>query len=74
MIQSFLAYGNELILEMERTRNKMDEQIEELKREYFEDTPKLPRKLKKRRRKELNQEYSFLMSLKQFESNIFKFM
>jgi hypothetical protein len=74
MIQSFLAYGNELILEMERTRNKMDEQIEELKREYFEDTPKLPRKLKKRRRKELNQEYSFLMSLKQFESNLFKFM
>jgi hypothetical protein len=74
MIQSFLAYGNELILEMERARNKMDEQIEELKREYFEDTPKLPRKLKKRRRKELNREYSFLMSLKQFESNLFNFM
>ena len=74
MIQSFLAYGNELILEMERTRNKMDERIVELKREYFEDTPNLPRKLKKKRRKELNQEYSFLMSLKQFESNLFKFM
>jgi hypothetical protein len=74
MIQSFLAYGNELILEMERTRNKMDEQIEELKREYFEDTPNLPRKLKKKRRKELNREYSFLMSLKQFETNLFNFV
>lgn len=71
MIQSFLAYGNELILEMERTRNKMDEQIDELKREYFEDTPKLPRKLKKKRRKELNSEYSFLVSIKNYEYNMF---
>ena len=73
MIQSFLAYGNELILEMERTRNKMDEQIDELKREYYEDTPKLPRKLKKKRRKELNREYAFLMSIKNFKLNSFSF-
>jgi len=73
MIQSFLAYGNELILEMERTRNKMDEQIDELKREYYEDTPKLPRKLKKKRRKELNREYAFLMSMKNFDLNSFSF-
>ena len=68
MIQSFLAYGNELILEMERGRRKMDEQINELKREYYQDTPKLPRKLKKKRRKELNKEYSFLMSMRNFAS------
>jgi hypothetical protein len=68
MIQSFLAYGNELILEMERGRRKMDEQINELKREYYQDTPKLPRKLKKKRRKELNKEYSFLMSIRNFPS------
>jgi len=73
MIQSFLAYGNELILEMERTRNKVDEQIEELKREYFEDTPKLPRKLKKKRRKELNMEYSFLISIRNFDLNSYSF-
>jgi hypothetical protein len=68
MIQSFLAYGNELILEMERGRRKMDEQINELKREYYQDTPKLPRKLKKKRRKELNKEYSLLMSIRNFSS------
>ena len=68
MIQSFLAYGNEFILEMERGRRKMDEQINELKREYYQDTPKLPRKLKKKRRKELNKEYSFLMSIRNFPS------
>jgi hypothetical protein len=73
MIQSFLAYGNELILEMERGRRKMDEQINELKREYYQDTPKLPRKLKKKRRKELNEEYVFLMSIKNFSLNSYSF-
>jgi hypothetical protein len=73
MIQSFLAYGNELILEMERGRRKMDEQINELKREYYQDTPKLPRKLKKKRRKELNEEYVFLMSIKNFSLNSYLF-
>ncbi len=53
---------------MERGRRKMDEQINELKREYYQDTPKLPRKLKKKRRKELNKEYSFLMSMRNFAS------
>jgi hypothetical protein len=38
-------------------------EIEKVKEEYFKETPKLPRKLKKRRRKELNLEYSYLMLL-----------
>jgi hypothetical protein len=53
---------------LEDGRNNCDEQIVELKREYHEDTPKLPRKLKKKRRKELNEEYAFLMSIRDFPS------
>lgn len=59
------------MFQMEQSKNKMDERIEELKREYFEVTPNLPRKLKKKRRKELNQEYAFLMSLKKYEETLF---
>ena len=58
---------------LEDGRNKCDEQIAELKREYHEDTPKLPRKLKKKRRKELNEEYSFLMSIRSFSLNSYSF-
>jgi hypothetical protein len=48
-------------------------EIEKVKEEYFKETPKLPRKLKKRRRKELNLEYSYLMSVKEFYENNFGF-
>jgi hypothetical protein len=44
-----------------------------VKEEYFKETPKLPRKLKKRRRKELNQEYSYLMSMKKYYQDTFGF-
>ena len=71
MFHQYLAYASELMFQMEQSKNKMDERIEELKREYFEVTPNLPRKLKKKRRKELNQEYAFLMSLKIYEETLF---
>lgn len=71
MIHQYLAMASELMFTMEETKNKMDDRIENLKREYFEVTPNLPRKLKKKRRKELNKEYSFLMSLKKYEETLF---
>lgn len=69
----YLPYMNGFMDALEEGRNKCDERIKELKREYFEDTPKLPRKLKKKRRKELNEEYSFLMSIRDFDLNSYSF-
>ena len=71
MISVYLPYMNDVMDTLEEGRNKCDEQIAELKREYHEDTPKLPRKLKKKRRKELNEEYAFLMSIRNFDLNSF---
>jgi hypothetical protein len=71
MISVYLPYMNDVMDTLEEGRNKCDEQIVELRREYYEDTPKLPRKLKKKRRKELNGEYSFLMSIRNFDLNSF---
>ena len=51
--------------------NKTDEMIEEIKKEYYEVTPNLPRKKKKKRRKELNKEYSFWMSVRKWEQDMF---
>ncbi len=68
MISLYLPYTINIVNTLEDGRNKCDEQIAELKREYYQDTPKLPRKLKKKRRKELNKEYSFLMSIRNFPS------
>ena len=45
--------------------------IEEIKKEYYEVTPNLPRKTKKKRRKELNKEYSFWMSVRKWEQEMF---
>jgi hypothetical protein len=71
MINVYLPYVSDILNTLEEGRNKCDEQIVELRREYYEDTPKLPRKLKKKRRKELNGEYSFLMSIRNFDLNSF---
>jgi hypothetical protein len=71
MINVYLPYVSDIMNTLEEGRNKCDEQIVELRREYYEDTPKLPRKLKKKRRKELNGEYSFLMSIRNFDLNSF---
>lgn len=73
MISVYLPYTIDIVNTLEDGRNKCDEQIVELKREYHEDTPKLPRKLKKKRRKELNEEYVFLMSMKNFSLNSYSF-
>ena len=73
MISLYLPYTINIVNTLEDGRNKCDEQIAELKREYHEDTPKLPRKLKKKRRKELNEEYVFLMSIKNFSLNSYSF-
>lgn len=69
----YLPYLNDFLDEMEEIQKSWEKQIEDVKREYFEVTPKLPRKLKKKRKKELNKEYSFLMSIKDYQENLFKF-
>jgi hypothetical protein len=56
---------------MEESKKSWEKRIEDIKREYFEVTPNLPRKLKKKRRKKLNDEYSFLISLKKYEETLF---
>ncbi len=48
-----------------------DVKIDKVKDEYFKETPNLPRKLKKAKRKELQKEYSFLMTMKNYDP--FKF-
>ena len=58
---------------VELAEKSCDDKIEDLKREYFEVTPNLPRKQKKKRRKELNEEYRFLMSIKEYSSNMFTY-
>jgi len=58
---------------VELAEKSWDDKIEDLKREYFEVTPNLPRKQKKKRRKELNEEYRFLMSIKEYKSNMFTY-
>lgn len=69
----YLPYLNDFFDEMEEIQKSWEKRIEDVKREYFEVTPKLPRKLKKKRKKELNEEYSFLMSIKDYQENLFKF-
>jgi hypothetical protein len=71
MIESFLAYGSEFLFQMEMMDKETDIRIEKLKHEFFYETPKLPRKLKKKRRKELNSEYSFLVSIKNYKYSMF---
>lgn len=69
----YLPYLNSFFDIMESAEKSWDQKIEDLKREYFEVTPNLPRKQKKRRRKELNDEYSFLMSIKEYRTNMFTY-
>lgn len=58
---------------MEDVDKSWDQKIEDIKREYFEVTVNLPRKQKKKRRKQLNEEYSFLMSIKEYKLNMFTY-
>jgi hypothetical protein len=58
---------------MEESKKKMEERIEDIKREYFKVTTQLPRKIKKKRRKELNREYSLLIGMKRYEEDMFSF-
>lgn len=69
----YLPYLNDFFDEMEEIQKSWEKRIEDVKREYFEVTPNLPRKLKKKRKKELNEEYSFLMSIKDYQENLLKF-
>jgi len=73
MINVYLPYLNDFFDEMESAQESWDKKIEEVKREYFEVTPNLPRKQKKRRRKELNEEYRFLVSIKDYQANMFTY-
>lgn len=69
----YLPYLNSYFDMVELAEKSWDDKIEDLKREYFEVTPNLPRKQKKKRRKELNEEYRFLMSIKEYKSNMFTY-
>lgn len=69
----YLPYLNSYFDIMESAEKSWDEKIKELKREYYRVTPNLPRKLKKKRRKELNEEYSLLMSIKEYRTNMFTY-
>ena len=69
----YLPYLSSFFDMVELAEKSWDEKIEDLKREYFEVTPNLPRKQKKKRRKELNEEYSFLMSIKEYKTNMFTY-
>ncbi len=71
MINTYLPYLNNFLFDMEEANQKCEERIEGVKNEYFNVTPNLPRKLKKKRRKELKLEYSFLVNLKNFQENMF---
>lgn len=69
----YLPYLNSYFDMVELAEKSWDDKIEDLKREYFKVTPNLPRKQKKKRRKELNEEYRFLMSIKEYRSNMFTY-
>ena len=69
----YLPYLNSFFDMMEDAEKSWDQKIEDVKREYFEVTINLPRKQKKKRRKELNEEYRFLMSIKEYELNMFTY-
>lgn len=69
----YLPYLNSFFDMMEDAEKSWDQKIEDIKREYFEVTVNLPRKQKKKRRKELNEEYSFLMSIKEYQLNMFTY-
>ena len=57
--------------------NRWDDKIEVIKDEFFKGTIHLPRKCKKQRRKELNEEYRFYNSMidydKKFSLGSFNF-
>lgn len=69
----YLPYLSGYFDTLEMAEKSWDQKIEDLKREYYEVTPNLPRKQKKKRRKELNEEYRFLMSIKEYELNMFTY-
>ena len=68
---SIFQYLNTFHDFVDEQKNRSDEKIAELKREQYEVTPNLPRKKKKKRRKELNKEYSFWMSVRKWEQDMF---
>ena len=69
----YLPYLSGYFDMVEMAEKSWDQKIQDLKREYYEVTPNLPRKQKKKRRKELNEEYRFLMAIKEYEINMFTY-
>lgn len=66
-----------LFTNMMPSEKDWQKKIDKVVDEYWNATIHLPRKAKKKRRKELNSEYSFLMSMKEYSakydfSNLFK--
>lgn len=69
----YLPYLSGYFDMVEMAEKSWDQKIQDLKREYYVVTPNLPRKQKKKRRKELNEEYRFLMAIKEYEINMFTY-
>lgn len=73
-IKSVLPFYALSTLAMLPTEEDWQKKIDKVLDEYWNDTIHLPRKAKKKRRKELNSEYSFLVSMKEYNplNNLFK--
>ena len=59
-----MLYGGAMMITREEMDKKDDEDIERYVDEYFNETPKLPRKKKKARRKRLNELYGMIQGLR----------
>jgi len=58
-VSGLIGYG---LMEMFKTKTRNNEKIDEILKEYHEETIKLPRRKKKQRRKELKLDYQIFKS------------
>jgi hypothetical protein len=70
MINSYLPYISLIQSELTHISSRNNEKLEEIIEKYKE-TKNLPRKRKKKIRKELNQEYSFWYSIGEWEKSMY---
>lgn len=66
-LRGMLAYSTFMIESMLPTKKDWQVKIDKVVDEYWNKTIHLPRKKKKKRRKELNAEYSFLRSMQEYD-------
>lgn len=65
-IKSILSSSVFTLVNMLPSEKDWQEKIDKVVDEYFNETIHLPRKEKKKRRKELNSDYSFFMAMKKY--------